>query len=75
VKYSGSLMAVVGSVMVSKAVQNLSQALGGIVVIGCFLVFGKARLALHDRIAGTAVLRKSDVGATASSASAAPVSS
>jgi uncharacterized RDD family membrane protein YckC len=75
VKHSGSLVAVVGSVMASKVVQNMSQALGVIVVIGCFLVFGKARLALHDRIAGTAVLRKSDVGVPASNAPTAVASS
>jgi uncharacterized RDD family membrane protein YckC len=75
VKYSASLLALVGMVAVSSVIQNVSQIVALIVIVGCFLVFGKARLALHDRIAGTAVLRKSDVGAPSSSAPAAVASS
>ena len=36
------------------------------IFLGCFLMLCKARQALHDKIAGTAVLRKSDVGVAAS---------
>jgi uncharacterized RDD family membrane protein YckC len=73
-KNSASLVVLVGVLAASGVIQGVGQAAALIVVIGCFLVLGKARQALHDRIAGTVVLRKSDVGVTAAAAPSGAVS-
>ncbi|HEY0710704.1 MAG TPA: RDD family protein [Polyangia bacterium] len=44
-----------------KSLHVLAQAAGWATTVGCFLVFLPARTAMHDRIAGTAVMRKADV--------------
>ena len=41
----------------------VAPAAGLIVFIGCFLVLGDKRQALHDMGAATAVFRKADLGA------------
>jgi uncharacterized RDD family membrane protein YckC len=44
-----------------KALDNASNVVSVVFVLGCFMVFGQARQALHDKIVGTAILRKSDL--------------
>jgi uncharacterized RDD family membrane protein YckC len=44
-----------------KALEHASSVVGVVFIIGCFLAFGQARQALHDKIVGTAILRKSDL--------------
>lgn len=44
--------------------QILSAAAGAaafVVFLGCFMALGSARMALHDRVAGTAVFKRADV--------------
>jgi uncharacterized RDD family membrane protein YckC len=45
--------------------------MGWATMVGFLLVLGRERTALHDRIAGTAVLRKSDVALPAAPAGSA----
>lgn len=40
---------------------NIGAVIGIVIFIGCFMVAGQERLALHDRIAQTAIFRRSDV--------------
>jgi hypothetical protein len=49
----------------------LGQATFWATYTGCLLVLAKPRTAIHDRIAGTAVLRKGDVAMTATRAGSA----
>jgi uncharacterized RDD family membrane protein YckC len=42
----------------SRIVYGISALLGLISSFGCLLVFGSSKMALHDRISGTAVFRK-----------------
>lgn len=61
IKSSATLVGLAGLFLASKGLSVLAQAMGWATSVGCLLVLSKARTALHDRIAGTAVLRKSDV--------------
>ena len=72
VKYSGSVLAFAGLVAGASVLSSAGQLVALGIVVGCFLVLGKARQALHDKIAGTAVLRKSDIGAPAPAAGIPP---
>ncbi len=40
---------------------NIGAFIGIVIFIGCFMAAGQERLALHDRIAQTAVFRRSDI--------------
>jgi uncharacterized RDD family membrane protein YckC len=44
-----------------KALEHGSNVVGAVYILGCFMAFGKARQALHDKIVGTAILRTSDL--------------
>ena len=68
IKQAGNILLLAGLLTASKTLNVGGQIVGLGLFLGCFLVLGKARQALHDKIAGTAVLRKSDVGVTASAA-------
>jgi uncharacterized RDD family membrane protein YckC len=61
VKYSGSVLGLVGVVPGLHIVGLLASAAGLAVFLGCFLVLGDKRQALHDLAAKTAVFRKSDL--------------
>jgi uncharacterized RDD family membrane protein YckC len=65
VKSSSSLIAFVALFAGAHALDLVSQIVAWGIMLGFFLVLTKSRQALHDKIAGTAVLRKSDVGAPA----------
>lgn len=40
---------------------TIGSIIGFVIFVGCFMALGQARLALHDRIAQTAVFRRSDL--------------
>jgi uncharacterized RDD family membrane protein YckC len=61
VKYSGSVLGLVGVVPGLHVVGLLASAAGLAVFLGCFLVLGDKRQALHDLAAKTAVFRKADL--------------
>jgi uncharacterized RDD family membrane protein YckC len=64
-KNAAALIGLLGILTASHALELGSRIVAGIVIIGCFLVLGKSRQGLHDRLAGTAVLRRSDLAAAA----------
>ena len=66
VKQSGNLLLLTGLFAASKLVYTTGQIVGLGIFLGCFLTLSKARQALHDKIGGTAVLRKADIGVAAS---------
>ena len=61
IKNSGTLLSVVGALPVLSFLEGVGQLLGIIIIIGCFFAIGTERLALHDRIAQTAVYHKDDL--------------
>ena len=68
VKSSSSLIAFAAVFVGAKALDLVSQIVAWGIILGFFLVLTKSRQALHDKIAGTAVMRKRDVHAPALSA-------
>jgi uncharacterized RDD family membrane protein YckC len=67
VKSSAALIGLVALFVAGKTLEQVSMVVSLAIFAGCFLVLTKARQAVHDKIAGTAVLRKSDVAVTAMS--------
>ena len=63
VKQSSALIGFVALFVGARALDLVSQIVSWGIIAGFFLVLTKSRQALHDKIAGTAILRKSDVGA------------
>ena len=63
IKYSGTLLGLLGAIPGLHVLGLLAPAAGLIIFIGCFLVLGEKRQALHDMGAATAVFRKADLGA------------
>ena len=61
IKFSGTLLGLVGTVPGLHLAGLLAPAAGFIVFVGCFLALGDRRQALHDLAAGTAVFRKVDL--------------
>ena len=61
IKYSGTVLGLLGAVPGLHVLGLLAPAAGIIVFIGCFLVLGDKRQALHDVAAKTAVFRKTDL--------------
>jgi uncharacterized RDD family membrane protein YckC len=61
IKYSGTLLGMLGAVPGLHALGLLAPAAGLVVFVGCFLVLGDRRQALHDLGAATAVFRTSDL--------------
>lgn len=57
IKFSGTLLGVLGAVPGFHVIGLLAPAAGAIVFLGCFLVLGEKRQALHDIAAQTAVFR------------------
>ena len=66
IKQAAAIIGLVGFLTGIEVFETLKNVTAGIWLIGCFLVFGKARQTLHDKIAATAVLRKSDLAESAS---------
>jgi uncharacterized RDD family membrane protein YckC len=65
IKQSASALMIASVFLASKPVSTAGKVASIIIALGCLLVFARARQALHDKIAGTAVLRKADIGVTA----------
>jgi uncharacterized RDD family membrane protein YckC len=65
IKGAAAMITLVAIVSGVKSLHVLAQAAGWATMVGCLLVFMPARTAMHDRIAGTAVMRKADVRVTA----------
>jgi uncharacterized RDD family membrane protein YckC len=68
IKYSGSILGVAGLLLMLPMLDKVSMFVSLGIVVGFFLVLTPARQALHDKVAGTAVLRKSDIGVQAQQA-------
>ncbi|MCX8051098.1 MAG: RDD family protein [Chlorobi bacterium] len=56
-----SLLSIAGMLTGTAMLTTLSQVIGLVVFLGCFLVLGSNRQALHDMIAKTAVYRREHV--------------
>jgi uncharacterized RDD family membrane protein YckC len=61
IKSAASVIAVAAMLSGARSLNGLVQATAWATWVGCLLVLTGPRTALHDRIAGTAVLRKADV--------------
>jgi uncharacterized RDD family membrane protein YckC len=61
IKSAASLVGLVAMLTGTRSLNGLVQATAWATWVGCLLVLTGPRTALHDRIAGTAVLRKADV--------------
>jgi len=61
VKYSGTVLGLLGAIPGLHILGLLAPAAGLIIFVGCFLVLGDKRQALHDVAATTAVFRKADL--------------
>lgn len=61
VKNLGTLVATVSLIPALSFLSIMGTLIGIVLFVGCFLALGNERLALHDRIAQTAVFRKEDV--------------
>ena len=68
VKNSGGLTGIIGDIAGVRALMAAGNFLGLAVFFGCFFVLGASRQALHDKIANTAVFRKSALRASPSTA-------
>ena len=65
IKGAASVIALVGMISGVRVLGMLAQATFWATYVGCLLVLAKPRTAIHDRVAGTAVLRKADVAVPA----------
>lgn len=63
IKYSGTLLGLIGGLPGLHVLGLLGPVAGLVIFIGCFLVLGDARQALHDLGAASAVFRKADLTA------------
>jgi uncharacterized RDD family membrane protein YckC len=61
IKYAGTLLGLLGAIPGLHIFGLLAPAASLVIFIGCFLVLGDRRQALHDLGAATAVFRKSDL--------------
>jgi uncharacterized RDD family membrane protein YckC len=63
-KYSSTVLGIIALLMSSvSAINYVNWAVSAIVIIGCFFALTKDKQAFHDKFAGTAVYRKSDLDA------------
>lgn len=68
IKGAANVMALLAILTGAHALSALAQATIWATYVSCLLVLTRPRTAMHDRIAGTAVLRKGDVAMTAARA-------
>lgn len=61
VKSSGNILTLLGAVLSVSILGTVGGILGLVIFIGCFLVLGAKKQALHDMVAKTAVFKKSDI--------------
>jgi uncharacterized RDD family membrane protein YckC len=61
VKYSGSILSSLGVITGISLIGTLGSLAGLVVFVGCFLVLGAKKQAIHDMAAKTAVFKKADL--------------
>lgn len=61
IKNLGTLIPLLGTLTALSALNIIGQVVGFVLFVGCFLAAGSERLALHDRIAQTAIFHKDDL--------------
>jgi uncharacterized RDD family membrane protein YckC len=61
VKNSGRIISMLGQMIGVAAIVYLGSLVGLVIFVGCFMVLGATRQALHDKVAGTAVFKKAFV--------------
>ncbi len=61
VKYSGTLLGVLSVVLAAPVIGTLGTLANLVVFVGCFLVLGANRQAIHDMLAKTAVFKTADL--------------
>jgi uncharacterized RDD family membrane protein YckC len=61
VKYSGQLLAFLSVVLATPAIGTIGTLANLVVFVGCFLVLGANRQAIHDMVAKTAVFNKAEL--------------
>ena len=57
IKSSGSLVHTVSAITTIALIGHIGMLFGLVILVGCFFVLGADKLALHDKIAGTAVYK------------------
>ncbi len=60
-KNSSSILSIIALILSIHLFDTLGSVVGFVVFIGCFLVLGEKKLALHDMIAKTAVFNKKEL--------------
>jgi uncharacterized RDD family membrane protein YckC len=65
VKNSGGVIEMIGDFAGVRGILAAGHVVSLAVVMGCFFVLGSSRQALHDKVASTAVFKKSDLRAAA----------
>lgn len=61
VKYSGQLLGFLSVVLATPLISTLGTVASLVVFVGCFMVLGANRQAIHDMVAKTAVFKKADL--------------
>ena len=61
IKNISGILSLIALIISIHMFETLSSIFGFVIFIGCFLVFGEKKLALHDMIAKTAVFNKKDL--------------
>lgn len=61
VKYSGSILGAIAALTGISLVGTLGSVCSLVIFIGCFLVLGQKKQAIHDMAAKTAVFKKADL--------------
>ena len=61
VKSSGNILTLFGSILSISILGTIGGLIGLVIFIGCFLVLGAKKQAIHDLVAKTAVFKKSDI--------------
>ncbi|WP_299250143.1 RDD family protein [uncultured Cytophaga sp.] len=61
VKSSGNILTILGTILGISILGSIGGYVGLIIFVGCFMVLGAKKQAIHDMVAKTAVFKKSDI--------------
>jgi len=61
VKSSGNILTLLGTILGVSILGSIGGIVGLIIFVGCFMVLGAKKQAIHDMVAKTAVFKKSDI--------------
>jgi uncharacterized RDD family membrane protein YckC len=61
VKSSGNILTLLGAILSISILGTIGGLVGLVIFVGCFLVLGVKKQAIHDLVAKTAVFKKSDI--------------